>query len=131
MQNKYIINKEYSFPDNDGIETTILIQLTEDEVIEYAVHFIENEEEYEVDGAIKDLLDEANAQSIAENLFQQWKDGIESVTDDDDIEEIEASPKSLEDFYDDAWEYLGDSVLYYCWCDDFKKDCIGYYRNRS
>ena len=36
--------------------------------------------------------------------------------------------KSLEDFYDLAWQYLGESVLYYVWSDELKSDCIKYYR---
>lgn len=121
MKNNYIIDKEYSFPDNDGSKTSLHLKLEEEEVLEYASFFINNEDEYEVDSVIKDALDEANATSIAENLFERWKDSIDSSVDDEDS-------KSIEDFYDDAWELLGDSVLYYCWCEEFKNDCIRYYQ---
>ena len=125
MKNNYIIDKVYVFQDNDGVKTALHVKLGEEETLEYASFFINNEDEYEVDGAIKDALDEANAMSIAESLFEQWKENIEFSEDDEECS------KSVEDFYDDAWELLGESVLYYCWCEEFKNDCIRYYQQHQ
>lgn len=125
MKNNYIIDKVYVFQDNDGVKTALHIKLGEADTLEYASFFINNEDEYEVDGAIKDALDEANATSIAESLFEQWKENIDFSEDDEECS------KSVEDFYDDAWELLGESVLYYCWCEEFKNDCIRYHQQHQ
>lgn len=76
------IHKVYVFQDNDGVKTALHVKLGEEETLEYASFFINNEDESEVDGAIKDALDEANAMSIAESLFERvdWRKTISRKT---------------------------------------------------
>ena len=130
MSSDYIIDKVYQFRDNDGVETSLRLQLDHDTIVDMAVYFLNNEDEYEVNNFIKDELDEVNAISIAENLYQQWLEEAEDINEagEECDEEEEMEEKSLEDFYDVAWEYLGESVLYYVWSDELKSDCIKYYR---
>lgn len=124
MEDKYAIDKSYEFMDSDNSGTTISIQLTHEEVIDFAEAFMD-EDYCEVDGSIKDLLDQANADCIAENLFEQWKEL------DDEGKDLENEERELEDFYDKAWLILGESVLYYVWSPEFKQDCLDYYKRFS
>lgn len=106
------------------------LQLDHETIVDMAEYFLNNEDEYEVNNFIKDELDEVNAISIAENLYQQWLEEAEDINEagEEGDEEEEMEEKSLEDFYDLAWQYLGESVLYYVWSDELKSDCIKYYR---
>ena len=119
MSNSYVIDKVYDFYDNDRAVTPLRLQLDHETVISLAKLFLNNPDDYEVDGFVKDDLDELNAKCYAENFYEQWR------------EESEDDSKTIDDFYDAAWEYLGKSVLYYVWSDELKSDCIEYYRNFS
>ena len=76
------------------------MQLDHETVISLVKLFLNNPDDYEVDGFVKDDLDEFNAKCYAESFFEQWR------------EESEDDFKTIDDFYDAAWEYLGESVLY-------------------
>lgn len=112
-----MIDKIYEFQDNEGICTSVRLQLDHDSLMLLGETFQKDEEYYEVDNFIKDEIDEANARSIAENLYEQWMEDCDSD-----------ETKTIDDFYDEAWDYLGESVLYYLWSDELKSDCIKYYK---
>lgn len=122
MCNNHVIDKIYDFSDNNGIETSVHIQLDHDSVMDLAESFVHNEDYYEIDNYIKDYIDEVYAKDIALNLYEQWKDNREITNYDTESE------KTIENFYDEAWEYLGESVQYYIWPESFKWDCLEYYR---
>lgn len=117
MEEIYAIDKPYEFKDNDGVGIIIPVRLDHEQVMDLAEMFIEDEDCVEVEGSIKDDLDNHCAEYMAQGLYEQWK---ESGEDGD---------KKLSDFYDEAWERLGDEILYYCWPPEFKKDCIDYYKD--
>lgn len=116
-EEKYVIEKSYEFKDNDNSKTTIYIQLSHEEAIDLAEMFME-EECCEVDGNIKDMLDQANADCIAQNLFTQWK-------------ESQSEERLLEEFYDEAWDFLAETVLYYVWSPELIRDCLDYYKQND
>lgn len=117
MKNIYAIDKSYEFKDNDGVGILLPVRLDHDEVMDLAEEFIKDEDCVEVDGRIKDKLDDHYVGYIAQSIYEQWKVSGEE------------GERTVDDFYDEAWERLGSTVLYYCWPPEFKKDCVRYYKD--
>ena len=129
MENEqFVIDKDYEFSAvASGYSTPIKlhVQCKHDEVMQLGEYFLDetsfdnlNDNEIDISFRFKDELDETEAENISNNLFEEWNDSH----DEDDDEE-----KSVDDFYDIAWEYLAE-YYYYTWSPDFKQDCIAYYK---
>lgn len=132
MDNSLAIDKYYDFEafDDSGCTTdvTIHVRFDHDETMRYGVYFLgidgcdnRNGEEEVKPGSLKDLLDDAFARDVAQGLYDEWK--LESV----ESEEDEAKDKTIGDFIDPAYEYIGTYYLGYYWSLKFKEDCIEYF----
>lgn len=133
---EYVIDKEYCFElVADGPRpscvggASIKVQLTHDEVMEMGADF---KKEYpnamwENDYGLKEKLDEAAAKEMAQELFEEWQSEHENGDEDefDEDRDDDDGEKTVEDFYEQAWENLGD--CYFCWDQDLVEKCIDYY----
>lgn len=122
---EYVIDKVYKFVDNTLGRTDYQVRLTHDNTLMYANQFLEEEDPSEVDGWLKDALDEYNADVYADNLYRAYLDD-RACEDESEDEEL-----TLEDFYEAAWEYIENNIYYYRWPDDLIQDCIEYKKGRE
>lgn len=130
-----VIDKDYEFSAvADGFITDIClhVQCTHEEVMKLGEYFLDetsfdqlNDNEIDVKFRFKDELDEVEVENIANSLYEDWKDSHDEDYEDDEYDDME---KSVDDFYDIAWESLAE-YYYYTWSPDFKQDCIDYYKN--
>lgn len=114
-----VVDKDYTFVALcDGYTTDVTIHLTlvHDQVMVYGKSFSEmsdNDIDEISDSFIKGILDEREALVIAQSFFEE--------------REQDEEEKTIEDFFDKAYDYLGCYYYGYCWSAEFKNDCVAYY----
>lgn len=126
VDKSFVIDKDYIFGAFNGSsildEIHLHVQCNHEQAMYYGRFFSNSEIENNECIDFKDKLDETLAESIAKSMFRAY---------DPDSGEEDEEPKTLEDFYEDAYQYIAENYYYYCWSDEFKKDCINYYNNQT
>lgn len=118
-----VIDKDYKFIALcDGFTTDVIIHLslTHDQVMDFGEMFsqLNVDESNEVDDFfIKGLLDETEANFIAQNLLDEWNQ--------------EEEERTIDDFYDEAYDSLACNYFGYQWSPELKNDCISYYQKHQ
>lgn len=131
MDNKrpvFAIDKNYKFfAVGGGYETDydIHVQLNHDQVMKLGQEFLDDDHnamdsDWGESSGFKDQMDKIAADALAQSFHQQYLEDL----DDEESEE----DRSLEDFYDEAYDYLGCYYYGYNWSKEFKQDCISYYQ---
>lgn len=145
QENRYVIDGYYDFGTvADGVrpsacgENGLHLQYEHDEVMEMGEFFYEEDPcEIDIDYnfGIKDELDSILLDSIIEDLRAEW----EKEQEEQERSEREWYEKNREDC-DEGFEFERDeepdfemlaydsiSMMYHCWDEQFKQDCIDYY----